>query len=38
LSTLDLFRISAWLCIVVIPLIWLTDRAARAGAPTAVAD
>jgi DHA2 family multidrug resistance protein len=31
LSTLDLFRISAWLCILVIPMIWLTNRAGRSG-------
>ena len=37
LSTLDLFRISAWLCIGVVPLIWLTKRAGGGG-PSAAAD
>jgi DHA2 family multidrug resistance protein len=31
LSTLDLFRISAWICILVLPLIWLTKPARPAG-------
>jgi DHA2 family multidrug resistance protein len=38
LATLDLFRISAWLCIVVIPLIWLAKRATSSGGHTAAAD
>ncbi len=37
LSTLDLFRISAWLCIGVIPLIWLT-KSARAAGPAHAGD
>jgi DHA2 family multidrug resistance protein len=35
LATLDLFRISAWLCILVLPLIWLTKRARGSGGPAA---
>jgi DHA2 family multidrug resistance protein len=38
LSTLDLFRISAWLCIVLLPLIWLTKPAYSGGGAHAAAD
>ena len=37
LATIDLFRISAWLLIVLIPLIWLT-RPARGTGGAAAAD
>jgi DHA2 family multidrug resistance protein len=32
LSTLDLFRISAWLMVILVPFVWLTNRARGAGA------
>lgn len=35
LSTLDLFRISAWLMVLLVPCVWLTNRALGAGAPAA---
>jgi MFS transporter, DHA2 family, multidrug resistance protein len=36
LSTLDYFRISGWLMILMIPVVWLTRRARAGGAPVAV--
>jgi MFS transporter, DHA2 family, multidrug resistance protein len=33
LSTLDFFRISAWLSVAMVPLIWLTKRATATGGP-----
>ena len=38
MSTLDLFRISAWLCIIVLPLIWLTKPARPGGGAPVAAD
>ncbi len=38
LSTIDLFRISAWLMVVLVPCVWLTNRALGAGASHAAAD
>jgi DHA2 family multidrug resistance protein len=39
LATIDVFRVSAWLCFLAIPLIWLTGRARpAAGAPPPAAD
>jgi DHA2 family multidrug resistance protein len=38
LSTLDFFRVSAWLMIMLVPLIWLTARSMGAGATIAAAD
>jgi DHA2 family multidrug resistance protein len=38
LSTLDLFRMSAWVCILVLPLIWLTKPARPAGGAPPPAD
>jgi len=38
LSTLDLFRISAWICILVLPLIWFTKPARPAGGAPPPAD
>jgi len=38
LSTLDLFRISAWLMVVLVPCVWLTNRASGAGGAHAAAD
>lgn len=38
LSTLDLFRISAWLCIILLPLIWLTKPARSGGGAPPPAD
>jgi len=35
LSTLDLFRISAWLMVILVPFVWLTNRALGAGAAPA---
>jgi DHA2 family multidrug resistance protein len=32
LSTLDLFRISAWLMVILVPCVWLTNRSRGAGA------
>jgi DHA2 family multidrug resistance protein len=31
LSTLDFFRVSAWLMVMLVPLIWLTSRAMGGG-------
>jgi MFS transporter, DHA2 family, multidrug resistance protein len=38
LSTLDLFRMSAWVCILVLPLIWLTKPARGGGGAPPPAD
>jgi DHA2 family multidrug resistance protein len=38
LAALDLFRISAWLTVLLIPLVWLTRRALSHGGATAAAD
>jgi DHA2 family multidrug resistance protein len=35
LSTLDFFRVSAWLALFLIPFIWLTNRARGSGGPVA---
>jgi len=38
LAALDFFRVSAWLCVILIPLIWLTKKAKASGAAHAAAD
>ena len=35
LAALDFFRVSAWLCVILIPLIWLTKAAKSGGGPVA---
>jgi DHA2 family multidrug resistance protein len=35
LAALDFFRVSAWLCVILIPLIWLTRKAMSGGGPVA---
>jgi DHA2 family multidrug resistance protein len=38
LSTLDFFRIAAWLMVVLVPCVWVTNKAMGAGASHAAAD
>jgi DHA2 family multidrug resistance protein len=38
LATIDLFRIFAWLTVILIPFVWLTKKAMGAGATHAAAD
>jgi DHA2 family multidrug resistance protein len=33
LSTIDFFRASAWLAVLLIPLVWMTNKAMSAGGP-----
>ena len=38
LAALDFFRVSAWLCVILIPLIWLARKAMSGGGVHAAAD
>jgi DHA2 family multidrug resistance protein len=38
LAALDFFRVSAWLCVILIPIIWLTRKAISGGGAHAAAD
>ena len=38
LASLDIFRISAWLMVVLVPVVWLTRKAMANGATHAAAD